>query len=138
LPIFGGLDFRLEWSKDLSLEAHLIGVLLYFLGGLLFAWAMAVNAKFATIVRVGEEGTHPVAMEGPYRIVRHPGYLGFCFQAIGLPLLFGTWWGYILSAVGIIAVVIRTALEDKTLQAELTGYYQLVMQTRFRLFPGIW
>jgi hypothetical protein len=35
-------------------------------------------------------------------------------------------------------MVIRTALEDKTLQAELPGYADFARRTRHRLFPGIW
>ena len=138
MPVVGGLDFRLAWSGEISLVLHLIGVALFFLGGVLFAWAMAVNAKFATVVRIGEEGTHPVAMDGPYRIVRHPGYLGACFQSLGLPLLFGSWWAFIAGGLAVLFVVIRTALEDRTLQEELPGYDKLVAQTRYRLIPGVW
>jgi len=138
LPVVGGLDFRLGWSDTLVLTLHLTGGMIFFIGGLLFAWAMAFNAKFATVVRVGEEGTHPVATGGPYRIVRHPGYLGACFQALGLPLLFGSWWAYIVSALAIVFLLVRTALEDRTLQQELPGYDKLVSQTRYRLIPGVW
>ena len=138
IPLIGGLDYRFGWSAAVSRGLHLTGAGLFFIGGLLFAWAMAFNAKFATVVRVGDEDSHPVATDGPYRIVRHPGYLGACFQAIGLPLLFGSWWALIAAAVSMIAVIVRTALEDKTLQEELPGYDKLVAQTRFRLFPGIW
>jgi protein-S-isoprenylcysteine O-methyltransferase Ste14 len=35
-------------------------------------------------------------------------------------------------------MIIRTALEDKTLQAELPGYKEFAQKTRYRLFPGIW
>jgi protein-S-isoprenylcysteine O-methyltransferase Ste14 len=138
IPLVGGLDFRFGWSGDISHGLHLTGVGLFFVGGLLFAWAMAFNAKFATVVRVGDEDNHPVATDGPYRIVRHPGYLGACFQAVGLPLLFGSWWAFIGAGVSWIAVIIRTALEDRTLQEELPGYENLVAKTKFRLFPGIW
>lgn len=138
IPLVGGLDFRFGWSTGFSYGLHLAGVVLFFVGGLLFAWAMAFNAKFATVVRVGDEDSHPVATGGPYRIVRHPGYLGACFQAVGLPLLFGSWWAFIGAGVSVIAVIIRTALEDSTLQEELPGYEKLVAQTRYRLFPGIW
>jgi len=138
LPVVGGLDFHLGWSDTLVLALHLTGGMIFFIGGLLFAWAMAFNAKFATVVRVGEEGTHPVATGGPYRIVRHPGYLGACFQALGLPLLFGSWWAYIVSALAIVFLLVRTALEDRTLQQELPGYDKLVSQTRYRLIPGVW
>ncbi len=138
IPIIGGLDFRFGWSSGVSRGLHLTGVGLFFIGGLLFAWAMAHNAKFATVVRVGDEDSHPVATGGPYRLVRHPGYLGACFQAVGLPLLFGSWWAFIGAGVSLVAVIIRTALEDRTLQEELAGYDKLVTQTRYRLFPGLW
>lgn len=138
IPALGGLDYRFGWSGEVSLTLHLTGVGLFFVGGLLFAWAMAFNAKFATVVRVGDEDSHPVATGGPYRIVRHPGYLGAIFQAIGLPLLFGSWWAFIGAGVAIFAVIVRTALEDKTLQEELAGYDKLVAQTRYRLIPGVW
>ncbi|MBN2045866.1 MAG: hypothetical protein JW757_12655 [Anaerolineales bacterium] len=138
IPMIGGLDYRFGWSEAVSRGLHLLGVGLFFVGGLLFTWAMAFNAKFATVVRIGEEGQHPVAMGGPYRIVRHPGYLGACFQAIGLPLLFGSWWALIAAGVSMVAVIVRTGLEDRTLQKELAGYDKLVAQTKFRLFPGVW
>ncbi len=138
VPVIGGLDYRLGWSAEYPWTLHLVGAGVYLLGNLFFAWAMAVNAKFATVVRVGDADSHPVAIDGPYRIVRHPGYLGFCFQSLGLPLLFGSWWAFTASFLGVVFVVIRTALEDKTLQAELPGYEKLVQQTRYRLLPGIW
>jgi protein-S-isoprenylcysteine O-methyltransferase Ste14 len=138
LPVVGGLDFRFGWTGDFILWLHWAGVGLFFLGGVLFAWAMAHNAKFATVVRVGEEGAHPVATDGPYRIVRHPGYLGACLQAVGLPLLFGSWWSCLAAAIALVAVVIRTALEDRALQSELPGYDRLVAQTRYKLMPGVW
>jgi len=34
--------------------------------------------------------------------------------------------------------VLRTYLEDKTLQSELPGYAEYAQHTRYRLLPGIW
>jgi len=34
--------------------------------------------------------------------------------------------------------VIRTALEDKTLRAELPGYAEYAQRVRYRLLPGLW
>lgn len=138
LPLVGGLDFRFGWSRGVNQAVHLAGVGLFLAGGLFFAWAMAFNAKFSTVVRVGDAESHPVAMGGPYRIIRHPGYLGACLQSLGLPLLYGSWWGYIAASLAIVFLIVRTALEDRTLQAELPGYDRLVQQTPYRLLPGIW
>jgi protein-S-isoprenylcysteine O-methyltransferase Ste14 len=35
-------------------------------------------------------------------------------------------------------LIIRTALEDRTLQAELPGYAEYARRTRYRLMPGVW
>jgi protein-S-isoprenylcysteine O-methyltransferase Ste14 len=37
-----------------------------------------------------------------------------------------------------VLLVVRTALEDKTLQEELEGYTEYAQKTRWRLIPGIW
>jgi protein-S-isoprenylcysteine O-methyltransferase Ste14 len=41
-------------------------------------------------------------------------------------------------AVGIVVYIIRTALEDRTLYEELSGYAEYTRQTRYRLIPGVW
>jgi len=35
-------------------------------------------------------------------------------------------------------MVVRTALEDKTLHEELDGYREYAQGVRYRLLPGIW
>jgi protein-S-isoprenylcysteine O-methyltransferase Ste14 len=137
IPIVSGLDLRWGWT-ELATGIHIGGLVLFLIGSVLFAWAMAFNAKFATVVRVGDEDSHPVATNGPYRIVRHPGYLGAVMQSVGTPLILGSWWALIAGGLAIVFLIVRTALEDKTLQEELPGYEKLVSQTRFRLFPGVW
>jgi protein-S-isoprenylcysteine O-methyltransferase Ste14 len=37
-----------------------------------------------------------------------------------------------------VVIIIRTALEDKTLQEELPGYKEFTKKTKYRLLPGIW
>lgn len=34
--------------------------------------------------------------------------------------------------------MVRTILEDRTLQAELPGYKEYAERVRFRLLPGVW
>jgi protein-S-isoprenylcysteine O-methyltransferase Ste14 len=136
--IVAGLDVRLGWSSPVALVVLAIGCSLLMLGNALFSWAMASNAFFSTLVRIQDERGHAVASAGPYRWVRHPGYVGWVLMNIGMPLLFGSWWALIPGGLSAGLMVVRTALEDRTLQDELPGYPEYAAQVRYRLLPGVW
>jgi protein-S-isoprenylcysteine O-methyltransferase Ste14 len=55
-----------------------------------------------------------------------------------MPILLGSWWGLILGLLNAALMVLRTALEDRTLKAELPGYTEYALQVRRRLVPGLW
>jgi protein-S-isoprenylcysteine O-methyltransferase Ste14 len=65
-------------------------------------------------------------------------YAGMILFDLCLPLLLGSWRGLAVSGVMIALVVVRTALEDRTLRSELPGYADYARRVRFRLIPGIW
>lgn len=134
--IVGGLDARWGWSGDIALGVHLSGVLLFSLSWVIFLWAMASNPFFSESVRI--QPGHQVAAGGPYRFVRHPGYAGACLGLIATPLLLGSWPAFIPASLAAAAYVLRTALEDKTLHAELPGYQEYATRVRYRLLPGVW
>jgi protein-S-isoprenylcysteine O-methyltransferase Ste14 len=138
LPLVAGLDVRFGWTPELNIAWNVVGVVL-FVGGLgLGAWAMFVNAYFSTAVRIQSERGHTVCHSGPYRLVRHPGYVGFILQSLGTPVLLGSLWALIPGTAAVVFMIIRTSLEDRTLQAELPGYQDFVQEVRYRLVPGIW
>lgn len=99
---------------------------------------MAVNPHFETTVRIQDDREHRVCTSCPYKIVRHPGYVGVILGTLGIPLILGSWWGLVPGTIMILLVVMRTALEDRTLQKELTGYKEYTKITRYRLFPFVW
>ncbi len=136
--IVAGLDERYGWSGGISLAIHVIGVAGFVLGFALFSWAMITNAYFATVVRVQQSSGHTVCTTGPYRFVRHPGYVGSILESFAMPLLFGSWWALIPGALAAVFIIVRTALEDKTLQTELTGYPEYAQQVHYRLLPRVW
>ncbi len=78
------------------------------------------------------------ASAGPYRCVRHPGYVGAIGQSLGVPLLLGASWALVPGIIAAALMVLRTALEDRTLQHELAGYAEYARGVRYRLLPGIW
>ena len=136
--LVAGLDAgRFEWST-MPPVMWSIGLILFFLGTMLLTWSMAVNPFFEKTVRIQTERGHRVIDTGPYRYVRHPGYVGFFGWIVSAPPLLGSWWAFVPSMLTILAIVVRTALEDRTLRNELPGYVDYAARVRFRLIPGIW
>ncbi|MBC8509122.1 MAG: isoprenylcysteine carboxylmethyltransferase family protein, partial [Chloroflexi bacterium] len=136
--ILAGLDIRNSWSTSMPVWVHVAALLLSAFGYALSTWAMTENAYFSMIVRYQEDRGHRVCNTGPYKFVRHPAYIGTLLFEMVVPFLLGSWWTLIPSSFVAILMVIRTALEDRALQAELPGYIEFTGETRFRLLPGIW
>lgn len=114
------------------------GLALVGAGFLLSAWAMGANPFFEGTVRIQVEVGHRVYQGGPYRRVRHPGYLGLLLWALGTPLLLRSTWAVGPALLAAAWVVLRTGLEDATLRRELAGYQAYAARTRWRLLPGAW
>ncbi len=136
--IVAGLDERFGWSPPISPWLAIVAIIVALLGSVLGTWAMLSNTFFSGTVRIQEERGHTVASGGPYRYVRHPGYVSGILFDVATPLILGSLWALIPTALTICAFVVRTALEDKTLREELDGYDEYARQTRYRLLPGVW
>lgn len=137
--IIAGLDKRFGWSPAIPLVWQIIAILLIALGyGVLGTWAMVANTYFSSHVRIQKDRGQKVIENGPYRFVRHPGYLGGLCAFLPAPILLQSYWALTIAVVYIVVLVYRTAREDKTLQDELPGYKEYSQKTRFRLLPGVW
>lgn len=136
--ITAGLDFRYGWTAAMPFSLQFVALLVAALGYALGTWAMATNAFFSLVVRIQEERGHAVVSGGPYRWVRHPGYVGTIAFELSSPVLLGSWWALIAGALAALLFVIRTALEDQALLDELGGYPEYAGRVRFRLLPGVW
>lgn len=136
--VVAGLDKYYDWTSASSLTVNLIALFGIIFGYSFSSWALVENRFFSGTVRIQTERGHHVISTGPYRIVRHPGYAGGLFGYIFIPLLLNSVWAFIPAILLGIVMVIRTALEDRTLQAELPGYKEYTRRTRYRLLPWIW
>jgi protein-S-isoprenylcysteine O-methyltransferase Ste14 len=136
--IVTGLNRRFGWPPPIALWVQIAAMILLILGGIFSTWAMLVNRFFSAVVRIQTDRGHTVVSDGPYRIVRHPGYVGGVLGDLMIPLALGSAWALIPGALIAGLVVLRTALEDRTLQAELPGYAEYAQRTRYRLLPGVW
>jgi protein-S-isoprenylcysteine O-methyltransferase Ste14 len=132
-----GLDHRFGWS---AAPAWLVaaGYVLTAVGYLGSVWVYATNKFAEPTVRVQKERGQTVVSTGPYAIVRHPLYMWSIFFALGFPLALRSYWAMVPGAVVILILVVRTAMEDRTLQAELEGYREYASRVRYRLIPGVW
>ena len=138
LVIVAGLDHHFGWSPEFPLWLTLCGLLLIAAGYAFGTWALVENRFFSGIVRIQTDRGHSVCDSGPYRIVRHPGYAGNILPLPGMVLAFSSLWTIIPAIVALIVIVLRTTLEDRTLQAELPGYRDYAQRVRYRLIPGIY
>jgi len=138
LLVVPGLDaVRFRWS-DVPLTVKALGFIGFLPGMVLAFWAVKENAYASDVVRIQEDRGHTVCTSGPYRYVRHPMYSGVILIMLCYPLSLGSLFAFIPASVIVALFVLRTALEDKTLEVELSGYKEYTQKVRFRLLPGIW
>lgn len=139
VPLIAGLEERFNWTPEpIPLAVKIVAILVMVLAYAFSAWAMIENAYFSGIVRLQTDRGHTVCDRGPYRWIRHPGYAGGLWSYLMMPLVLDTSWSYIPVALLVVIMVLRTAIEDRTLQAELPGYAEYARRVKHKLFPGVW
>ena len=136
--VIAGLDaVRYEWSF-MPAWLWILGLAVFLPGAWLLSWSMGVNPFFEKTVRIQTEHGHRVIDTGPYAWVRHPGYVGLFGWTLGTPFLLGSWCALGPAVLSALAMIVRTALEDRTLREELDGYEAYAQRVHYRLVPGIW
>jgi len=140
LPLFvvAGLDHRFGWSPHFPSWLNILGLVLASAGYGFAGWALVENRFFSAVVRIQSERGHVVCDTGPYKIVRHPGYAGSVLPPFAMVLALDSVWTLIPATAAVVIVVVRTALEDHTLQQELPGYREYADHVRYRLIPGVY
>jgi protein-S-isoprenylcysteine O-methyltransferase Ste14 len=138
LPLVAGLDALFGWSPPFSLPAKILALLIILAGYALGSYALIENRFFSGVVRIQTDRGHQVVSTGPYRWIRHPGYAGALLTYLATPLFLDSKWAFLPALYVTIVLVIRTSLEDKTLQNELEGYREYARRVRYRLLPGVW
>jgi len=138
IPLVAGLDARFGWSAGLGLPVEILSLLAILAGYALGAWALIENPFFSGMVRIQAERDHRVISSGPYGWVRHPGYAGALLTYLATPFFLDSLWAFVPVLFLAIVLVIRTRLEDRTLQEQLAGYEDYAREVRYRLVPGIW
>jgi protein-S-isoprenylcysteine O-methyltransferase Ste14 len=136
--VTAGLEKRFGIDAGFPLWVQISAFILAFAASIFSNWAMFHNKFFSSHVRIQKERRHVVVKDGPYAIVRHPGYAGGFLHFIVTPLAFNSQWTWIPIVILIALYVVRIIKEEETLVAELPGYKEYTQEVRFRLLPGVW
>jgi len=117
-----------EWS----------GVALVLLGCVLFLWARrTLRSAYSGHLNVTSEQI--LVQSGPYRIVRHPAYLGYLLMSFGVCLGYSSLYGLISIPVLLLpGLVYRILTEDRMLEAHFKDQFRAYAAHTARLIPGIW
>jgi protein-S-isoprenylcysteine O-methyltransferase Ste14 len=128
---------RLHASDNMPAGLRFVALILFTLSGSLQAWAMAVNPFFSPLVRLQKERGHHVIDRGPYRYLRHPGYLAMLISVPTTAVAIGSWLA-LIPATGFGVVIVRRAnMEDDFLKKNLPGYTAYADQVPVGLFPHL-
>jgi protein-S-isoprenylcysteine O-methyltransferase Ste14 len=138
LLIVAALDAgRFRWS-EMPVVLQVVGAIGLIPCGIWLWWVTRTNAYLSRYARIQDDRRQQVVTTGPYRYVRHPMYASVIPFILCIALVLGSWWALVPGAIITVLFVIRTALEDRMLQAELPGYKEYAQRVRYRLLPGVW
>ncbi len=134
---------NLEWANNYpayegNIVVTIIGFFMILLGIIIRLWAIRTLGKFFTATVVLQQ-KQTLITTGPYRIVRHPSYLGAFLSIVGCAVFLNAYTSIVVAAVLMCAsYIVRIHAEEKAL-AQYFGndYLQFSKNTR-RLFPLIW
>jgi protein-S-isoprenylcysteine O-methyltransferase Ste14 len=131
-----GFDVKRWGLSDMRQELGYAGAVLIAICFLVSWLVFRENPFAAPVVKI--QGGQTVVTTGPYRIVRHPMYVGSILYICGLPLLLGSWIGLACAPLLVIALMIRIGIEERALRKDLAGYSEYAARVRYRLLPYVW
>lgn len=133
--LFAGWGAR--WAAA-PLVSFWLGMVLVVVAAVLATAALVVNPYLEATARIQEDRNQVVVTEGAYSLMRHPTYAAGLVGCVAVALVFSSTPVWIVSAVIVALLILRTHLEDKMLLQELPGYLQYAQKTRHRLIPFVW
>ncbi len=136
--IVAALDHRCHWGETVPALASYVFLLLFLLSSFFATWAMHTNQFFSATVRIQADREQKVVDNGPYQLVRHPGYLGGIIGILATALALQSYVALVPATLVVIGYVVRTALEDRVLRNELEGYQAYSLRVRYHLVPFVW
>jgi protein-S-isoprenylcysteine O-methyltransferase Ste14 len=135
LVLVPAFDRRHGWSHMPAAMA-VAGEGLILIGWLIIFFVFKENTFTSATVELAPD--HKVISTGPYALVRHPMYAGGLVMLVGIPIALGSWWGLLVIAAVMPALIWRLFEEEKFLVRNLPGYAEYQKTVRYRLIPQVW
>ena len=133
--VISGLNFRFSWHSLPDWITY-VATGVFLVSYIFYAEVLRENEYLLRTIEVSTE--QRVIDSGLYGIVRHPMYATTIPLFLSMPLILGSWLGFLVFLIYPVVIVIRIIDEEKRLEAELEGYREYKEKVRYRLIPFIW
>ncbi len=115
-----------------------IGAGIIFIAGIVWIWSGSVLHEFFTW-QVLIQKKHQLIKEGPYHIIRHPGYLALLLFLVGLGIAFSSKFGLgLIILLFIPALIYRIVKEEELMLAKFGKDYIYYMNSTKRIIPFLY
>lgn len=147
LPVFGVIGLlsglvpaysdRMDFCTFGGEGLRWFGALLFILGGVLRLWPVFIlGRRFSGLVAI--QPGHQLVVDGLYRHLRNPSYLGLLVNALGWALAFRSGLGLLLAALTLIPLIARIHAEEALLLEHFGQAYEDYCARSWRLLPGVY
>lgn len=129
---------RLHWIQWVIESTQIVALAVLILATVFQVWTIAANPFFSTAIRIQNDRGHELVACGPYRFIRHPGYLAMMITMPATAVALGSAIGLIPASSYSGLILWRAIEEDEILTKRLAGYGHYATRVRHRLIPGLW
>lgn len=133
--VLSALDFRFGWTKVPRIVVIIAAIVLV-IAYALYAEVMRENVYLSRTVEIQEE--QKVIDTGLYGVVRHPMYFATILLFLSIPIVLGSWIGFVIFLIYPFLLVKRIKNEEAVLEAGLKGYSEYKQKVKYRMIPFVW
>lgn len=114
-----------------------IGLVSAFVGYFLMNWSVVVLGKQFSINVTIQQG-HELITHGPYRLIRHPRYLGIILFLGGIALVFDSLLSLMLILITVMVLIWRISEEEKLMRDTFLNAWDEYRKRTWRLIPYVY
>ena len=136
--VFLSFVFGFRKLGELPFYMSYVGDVLIIIGTVIRFSAIIQLGRFFSVT-VGVVADQKLIQTGLYKKIRNPSYTGVWLVAIGFALALRTWWGALLTAIGVLFIfAYRIHVEEKAMIQQFGDKYVSYMRRTKKMFPWIW